>query len=640
MKETNYIETHKIDWQASLHVFETIPDLYLILSPEFHILTASNAYLWALSKPREVLLNTPIDIVCSIYTEDEQTLYDLVACLIAVVQTGESQSMPVQRFDGLKRNAVNMAVENYWQVSNTPVKDENGNILYIIHKIRDVTDVVENEKMHQGLLNEESKKLAASADLLRKAEEVGNSGSYQMNVQTHDISFSDGMYKLLGFERSGFRLTIDFLNSISHPDDAGLIDQVVNRAIATKQPFKYVRRVYSPEGEIRYIQSKGRVILDEMEDPYCITGVSQDITQRTLSDQALAKTHEALSKSNDLLQSIFDTTLIGMSLLQPIRKPNGDIKEFIIMLVSKELEKETGRTDLVGKNYSQEYPGIKKTGLWELMLKVMETGISEHIEYNYPYDGFNKWYSCTFVKMDDFIVASNLDISPIRHAEAKIKAMEEAQKLEVFKATLRTEEEERNRIAEDLRNGIGQLLYAVKMNLPLMEASLTNTNRAAFSEVKEQTDKILAEAIKEIRRLSHQMTPAILSDFGLEETIKDLCRQFAPKLTIASRFIGLNSRFERYIEVSVYRMVQELVFNIVSHAKASKASVELKYADNQLCLDVRDNGIGFLPEMVIGKGIGLATLHNKVRLLNGQIDIKNDKGTAVLIKIPVKLNAS
>jgi two-component system NarL family sensor kinase len=237
-------------------------------------------------------------------------------------------------------------------------------------------------------------------------------------------------------------------------------------------------------------------------------------------------------------------------------------------------------------------------------------------------------------------VASNLDISPIRHAEAKIKAMEEAQKLEVFKATLRTEEEERNRIAEDLRNGIGQLLYAVKMNLPLMEASLTNTNRAAFSEVKEQTDKILAEAIKEIRRLSHQMTPAILSDFGLEETIKDLCRQFAPKLTIASRFIGLNSRFERYIEVSVYRMVQELVFNIVSHAKASKASVELKYADNQLCLDVRDNGIGFLPEMVIGKGIGLATLHNKVRLLNGQIDIKNDKGTAVLIKIPVKLNAS
>jgi signal transduction histidine kinase len=640
MKETNYIETHKIDWQASLHVFETIPDLYLILSPEFHILTASNAYLWALSKPREVLLNTPIDIVCSIYTEDEQTLYDLVACLIAVVQTGESQSMPVQRFDGLKRNAVNMAVENYWQVSNTPVKDENGNILYIIHKIRDVTDVVENEKMHQGLLNEESKKLAASADLLRKAEEVGNSGSYQMNVQTHDISFSDGMYKLLGFERSGFRLTIDFLNSISHPDDAGLIDQVVNRAIATKQPFKYVRRVYSPEGEIRYIQSKGRVILDEMEDPFCITGVSQDITQRTLSDQALAKTHEALSKSNDLLQSIFDTTLIGMSLLQPIRKPNGDIKEFIIMLVSKELEKETGRTDLVGKNYSQEYPGIKKTGLWELMLKVMETGISEHIEYNYPYDGFNKWYSCTFVKMDDFIVASNLDISPIRHAEAKIKAMEEAQKLEVFKATLRTEEEERNRIAEDLRNGIGQLLYAVKMNLPLMEASLTNTNRAAFSEVKEQTDKILAEAIKEIRRLSHQMTPAILSDFGLEETIKDLCRQFAPKLTIASRFIGLNSRFERYIEVSVYRMVQELVFNIVSHAKASKASVELKYADNQLCLDVRDNGIGFLPEMVIGKGIGLATLHNKVRLLNGQIDIKNDKGTAVLIKIPVKLNAS
>jgi signal transduction histidine kinase/PAS domain-containing protein len=641
MKRTNYPEFHEVEWQDALHVFETVPDLYLILSPELNILTASNAYLKALSISREVLVNTGIDEVFSKYDiSDKQVLQEIMDCLAVVVERGELQSLPVQKFNSLKRSGATYAAEGYWQVSNTPIKDESNNILYIIHKVSDVTEIIQKELKLQAVLSEDEKKLAASAELLRKAEEAGNMGSYQVSLLTGEISFSDGMYRLMELEPGTFPLTVEFLTSMSHPEDAELINQIILRAIAEKQPFNYVRRIYLSNGEMKYIQSNGRVILNESGDPGCIMGVSQDITEKKMSDEALDRTHEALEKSKDLLQSMFDTSLIGMSLLHPIRDSNGEIEDFTIMLVSKELEKETGRTDLAGKRYSIEYPGIRKTGLWEMMIKVMDTGTSEHMEYFYPYEGFNKWYSCTFVKMDDGIVASNYDISPIRNAEAKIREMEEAQKLEVFKATISTQEEERNRIAEDLRNGIGQLLYAVKMNLRQVEADLANTDPAAFVKAKEQTDKILAEAIKEIRRLSHQMTPAILSDFGLEDTVRDLCRQFAHVLNIKSSFVGLNTRFDRYIEVSIYRMVQELILNIVNHAKASKATVELEVSNNQLRITVSDNGTGFFPEEVKGKGIGLATLYNKVRLLNGQLVIENDRGTKVRISLPVNLNAN
>lgn len=641
MKTTNYPEFHEMEWQDALHVFETVPDLYLILSPDLSIFTASNAYLRTLSISREVLVNTGINEVFSKYAiANKQAFQDITDCVISVVQTGELRSMPVQKFDSLRRTSINHAAEGYWQVSNTPIKDENNKILYIIHKVSDVTEIIQKEQKLQAVLSEEEKKLAASAELLRKAEEAGNMGSYQVSLHTGEISFSDGMYRLMGLEPGAFHLTAEFLTSMSHPEDTELINQIIFRAIAAKQPFNYVRRIYLSTGEMKYIQSNGRVILDERNDPYCLMGVSQDITGKRMSDEALATTHAALEKSKDLLQSMFDTSLIGMSLLQPIRDSKGNIGDFTIMLVSKELEKETGRKDLVGKRYSVEYPGIRLTGLWEMMLKVMDTGTSEHMEYFYPYEGFNKWYSCTFVKMDDCIVASNYDISPIRNAEAKIREMEEVQKLEVFKATISTQEEERNRIAEDLRNGIGQLLYAVKMNLRQVEANLANTNPVAFVKAKEETDRILGEAIREIRRLSHQMTPAILSDFGLEDTIRDLCRQFGQVLSLESSFVGLTTRFDRYIELSVYRMVQELIINIVNHAKASKATVELEVANNQLLIIVCDNGLGFFPEKVKGKGIGLATLYNKVRLLNGQIAIENDGGTKVRINLPINLNVN
>ena len=135
---------------------------------------------------------------------------------------------------------------------------------------------------------------------------------------------------------------------------------------------------------------------------------------------SIGRVEESLNNHNELLLSIYNTTLYGMSVLKAIRNSSGKIEDFLIEIVNKELERETGRTDLVGKLYLEEYPGIKEAGIYDLMMQTMETGEPRGMEYYYPHEGFNKWFSCQFVKLDDGLVATNIDITKRKNAEEEI----------------------------------------------------------------------------------------------------------------------------------------------------------------------------------------------------------------------------
>lgn len=475
--------------------------------------------------------------------------------------------------------------------------------------------------------------MTETENLLIQAEIAGSTGSYELNLTTNKIRFSDGLFRLFGYEPRSIEPSVAFIDSISHPDDVPAIAAILADAVLHKKPYEYVRRIYTPDGDMRYILGRGKVV--DKNEVSIIIGVAHDITQKTRDEQELAAAHEELVKNKNLLQSIFDTSLIGMSLLEPILDGNGTIDDFCIVMVSKELERQTKRKDLVGKTYSVEYPGIKKTKLFKMMLQVMANGKPQSTEYYYPYDGFDKWFSCTFVKMNDGLIASNLDITAQKNAALKIKELEEQQHQEIYNAVISTQEEERKRIAESLHNGIGQLLYAVKINLSQVLFNEKDKDQAAFHKAKKATEEILGEAIRESRRIAHQLTPTILEDFGLSEAVADICKQFGHKLTITCDFKGLNQRLNKYLEISIYRIIQELVMNIINHAKATFASIMVKQNAKEIAILIKDNGIGCQINAAKGNGMGLATVLNKVKLLNGTIDINGSNGTVITIKIPL-----
>lgn len=141
--------------------------------------------------------------------------------------------------------------------------------------------------------------------------------------------------------------------------------------------------------------------------------------KQSQQSDTITSTRRELTQTRELLQSVFDTSLIGMALHEAVRDEQGTILDFRIMIVNKELQRITGRADLVGKLYSEEFPGIKLTGLYELMLEVMESGRPGQMEYCYQHDGFDSWFSSMFVKSEDGLVATNIDITKRKQIEAE-----------------------------------------------------------------------------------------------------------------------------------------------------------------------------------------------------------------------------
>lgn len=215
------------------------------------------------------------------------------------------------------------------------------------------------------------------------------------------------------------------------------------------------------------------------------------------------------------------------------------------------------------------------------------------------------------------------------------------QQKELLLAILETQETERKRIAEALHNGIGQLLYGAKLNLDQLTREDQALDAPNIKASALKTDHMLEEAINQVRSISHELTPSILEHFGLEVAFKQICTSFnSDKLAFQCVVLNLRKDLERHLQISVYRIAQELANNIVRHAQATEASLLLREKRESLVLLAEDNGRGFDPQLMETKGIGLKSIQDRVKLLNGTIRIHAAPDQGTLIQIILPLTAS
>lgn len=385
-----------------------------------------------------------------------------------------------------------------------------------------------------------------------------------------------------------------------------------------------------------------------------ITKRTREIAEKIRAEEALRKAEmqyrmqaesevrqrtAELEHSHHQLQSIFDTTLVQMFILEARRDSRGNIADLEIKIVNKEMARETGRLDLVGKRYAEEYPEIRKNGLFNLIVNTINTGQPHATEYFQQHEGTEKWFSCVFVKMGDGVVATSMDITARMQAEEKIRRMEAEQRLEIFRASLSAQEEERRRISESLHNGLGQILYAVKLGLANLSEENAKNDPEKFRKNSRYTDDLLSNAINETRSISHELMPMMLRDYGLQASLEDVCRQLGEKISIKCNVHGLYKRLDDYLELAVYRFVQELLLNVVRHADATMAGVDLNVVGRNIKIRVSDNGKGFDNGKTSKKGIGLSSMRNKVSLLNGSMQVSSNAGKGTVVKIEMPLTA-
>lgn len=198
-------------------------------------------------------------------------------------------------------------------------------------------------------------------------------------------------------------------------------------------------------------------------------------------------------------------------------------------------------------------------------------------------------------------------------------------------AILEGQEHERKRITRELHDGVGQLLTAIRLRI----ASIQFDERTR----KELVDMI-NETIGEVKRISYNVMPASLVDFGLEAALKGLCDNTArySNLKFDFRYIRETEHTINFdVSVAVYRIVQEGINNILKHANATEVDLHLIDKEDEIYLLLKDNGKGFNKPDVNQSGLGLRSMTERAKLLRGSVDIHSvpGEGTTLEARIPL-----
>lgn len=244
------------------------------------------------------------------------------------------------------------------------------------------------------------------------------------------------------------------------------------------------------------------------------------------------------------------------------------------------------------------------------------------------------WYNRSkLLKRKNQLVQQNAELQ-----EQKISELEKEKQLLASQALLKGQEEERSRLAKDLHDGLGGLLSGVKHSILNMKENmiLTEENTRAF----ERSIEMIDTSVKELRRVAHNMMPEALSKFGLVDAINDYCKAInaSGAVEITYQNFGETGNYEKPVETSIYRIIQELINNTIKHGEASQVLVQTVCNPDHVSIAVEDNGKGFdTAALTDSAGAGWANIRSRVDYLKGTIDINSGpgKGTSVNIELQV-----
>lgn len=203
-------------------------------------------------------------------------------------------------------------------------------------------------------------------------------------------------------------------------------------------------------------------------------------------------------------------------------------------------------------------------------------------------------------------------------------------------AIIQAQENERKKIAKDLHDSVGQQISAISMNFQAFTRKIAKDIPHLVNET-EKIKRMILDTSEEIRSISHQMMPRALTQLGLVDAMEDIVEISFKNSSIQAEFkvSKMDERLPHEVETGIYRIVQELISNVIKHSCASLVIIDLSRINNIIVLTVKDDGIGI--KQSDNKGIGLTNITSRVNALNGNFTIEAmpGKGTLATVKITI-----
>jgi PAS domain S-box-containing protein len=271
--------------------------------------------------------------------------------------------------------------------------------------------------------------------------------------------------------------------------------------------------------------------------------------------------------------------------------------------------------------------------------KVFEAGSAQIEAYLVTKDGRRIPHYFTGIAIEyagtDCLLGTGIDLSAMKRLEKELAQQKIAGQKKIMQAMIDAEEKEKGKLGLELHDNVNQILSVVRMYLSIL-ASGKPMPEITLSKAMD----LLDTAIAEIRNLSHSLAVSYRFDAGLASTLEDMvakiqaAKGFSIKLSLSP---DLDERISTQQKLAIYRIVQEQLANIIKHAKAMSVSIVIALVQNEIRLEIADNGKGFNPAKA-KKGLGLNNMINRAEALAGTATVisKPGKGCRLEVVIPLK----
>ncbi len=211
------------------------------------------------------------------------------------------------------------------------------------------------------------------------------------------------------------------------------------------------------------------------------------------------------------------------------------------------------------------------------------------------------------------------------------------QELATIDAMISGQEKERKRLAQELHDNLGSSLTTIRL---YFENLKTHFKEETSTEIYSRTDKLLEETYSTIRSMSHNRHNGVLASKGLIPSLEKLGKNLTDsgRIKVYIHHHGMNRKLENSLELNIFRMLQELLNNVIKHAKATSTTLNIVGTDDAISLMIEDNGRGFtLAKHKENEGMGLYSIEKRIEEMGGTMDIDSSpgNGTTISIDIPI-----
>lgn len=449
---------------------------------------------------------------------------------------------------------------------------------------------------------------------------------------------SEGAYELTGYSKSDFLKDRTLLLTIIHPDDLKEVLYLIKSILKTNKHYEIIHRVITAEGEMKWVISSGFATFSD--------GLHTGIEGFIFDITGAKRVGEYREKSERRFRNLFESNPHGIAIAD---------KDGFIVQANKNWKKMFGYTDndmckLHMNDFRCENDKVSDFPLLKSIIKGED--VLYRIERQFiKKDGSLFWCDLTATLIENpdedlpYAIGLYSDITERKKIEERLKRFQEELAILVSERTeeinmltqkvINSQEEERQRIARDLHDGVGQTILAAKYAI---NSFAKDGNRD--KNLLERGKLLIDMASQELREVYTGIYPSMLSDLGLSDTINWLIRNFLETSGIIVNYRNtLIENITYNLKVNIYRIIQELFNNIVKHSNAKSVEISLSQDKELIIIELSDNGIGFNIEnsRKTGTGAGLINIRQRVEFLKGHIEMSSNPGiTWIKIKLPLE----